>query len=353
MKQINISELSVREQHDAINEVHIMASLSNPYVVRYYDSFLDPHTGILCIIMEACEEGDLQHYLKAYTPSRISPQNSLNNNNNAPPFLPEEAIWNIFIQITIGLAYLHSKRTLHRDLKSANIFLTQIPKVTSPTTTTSIPSMDYQFGIKIGDLGVARVLGTDSYFAKTCVGTPYYLSPELCEDKPYNEKSDVWALGCVLYELCTGKHAFDARNQGALILKIIQGKYPPISTTYSNELHVLVNRLLNRDVRIRPTTAEVLNDSIIREKIQTYNFSIASSIMENIQQLNQEANLSYNINNNNTVINESLMINENEQKESDDHDDDNTSHIDTFPPSLNIAIYIIIIIRKQIYLRHL
>lgn len=50
-------------------------------------------------------------------------------------------------------------------------------------------------------------------FAKTIVGTPYYLSPELCEDKPYNEKSDVWALGVVLYECCTQRHPFDADNQ--------------------------------------------------------------------------------------------------------------------------------------------
>ena len=61
------------------------------------------------------------------------------------------------------------------------------------------------------------------------VGTPYYLSPEMCEEKPYNEKSDVWALGCVLYELCTFKHPFDANNQGALILRIVKGKFLPIS----------------------------------------------------------------------------------------------------------------------------
>lgn len=64
--------------------------------------------------------------------------------------------------------------------------------------------------LKIGDLGVARVLGTNTHFAQTCVGTPYYLSPELCTGNPYNAKSDVWALGCVLYEMCTLKHPFDA-----------------------------------------------------------------------------------------------------------------------------------------------
>ena len=79
--------------------------------------------------------------------------------------------------------------------------------------------------VRIGDLGVAKALSDSNNFAKTMVGTPYYLSPEMCEEKPYNEKSDVWALGCVLYELCTLKYPFEANNQGALILKIIRGKY--------------------------------------------------------------------------------------------------------------------------------
>lgn len=83
--------------------------------------------------------------------------------------LEEPKIWDLFIQIALGVYYLHSQRILHRDIKAANVFLTAENKV------------------KIGDLGVARVLGTETYFAKTCVGTPYYLSPELCEDKPYNE----------------------------------------------------------------------------------------------------------------------------------------------------------------------
>ena len=79
--------------------------------------------------------------------------------------------------------------------------------------------------IKIGDLGVAKLLNQTSNFANTVVGTPYYLSPELCEEKPYNHKSDIWSLGCVLYELCTFRHPFEANNQGALILKIVRGQF--------------------------------------------------------------------------------------------------------------------------------
>jgi len=236
IKMIRIAELSQKEQRAAVNEVHVMASLSSPFVVRYFDSFIED--GLLHIVMEYCSRGDLQQLIRSETEA------------NAPP-MDEVRVWAIFLQVLLGLAYLHSRRILHRDLKSANIFLA------------------VGGSIKIGDLGVARVLGTESFFAKTCVGTPYYLSPELCEDKPYNDKSDMWALGCVLYELCTRKHPFDARNQGALVLKIIQGKYPPVSaSTYSLDMRTMIDLLLARDTRRRPSAADLLSSASVSERIR-------------------------------------------------------------------------------------
>jgi serine/threonine protein kinase len=244
IKMIRIAELSQKEQRAAVNEVHVMASLSSPFVVRYFDSFIED--GLLHIVMEYCSRGDLQQLIRSET------------ENNAPP-MDETRVWAIFLQVLLGLAYLHSKRILHRDLKSANIFLA------------------LGGSIKIGDLGVARVLGTESFFAKTCVGTPYYLSPELCEDKPYNDKSDMWALGCVLYELCTRKHPFDARNQGALVLKIIQGKYPPVSSSsYSVELRTMIDLLLARDTRRRPSAADLLSSTSVSERVRALQMSALS-----------------------------------------------------------------------------
>ena len=106
--------------------------------------------------------------------------------------LSEAKIWKFFIEMCLGLQYLHANRILHRDIKTINMFLAKDDK------------------IKIGDLGVARELNHTANMAHTVVGTPYYLSPELCEEKPYNNKSDIWSLGCVLYEMCTLRHPFEA-----------------------------------------------------------------------------------------------------------------------------------------------
>lgn len=137
--------------------------------------------------------------------------------------------------MSLGIFYLHSNKVLHRDIKTINMFLTK------------------DNSVKIGDLGVAKELNQTQNMAMTVVGTPYYLSPELCEEKPYNHKSDIWSLGCVLYELCTLKHPFEAQNQGALILKILRSKYAPISPVYSRQLSEIIDKLLNKSSSARPS----------------------------------------------------------------------------------------------------
>lgn len=103
--------------------------------------------------------------------------------------------------------------------------------------------------------------------AHTIVGTPYYLSPELCEEKPYNHKSDIWSLGCVLYELCTFRHPFEAKNQGSLIMKIVKGQYPAVSSKYSEELRDMVSSLLTKDYRKRPAIADILEKPAMKAKM--------------------------------------------------------------------------------------
>ncbi len=126
--------------------------------------------------MEFCNRGDPQNLIKKAKEKNVT-------------CLKEEVIWNISLQVILGLYYLHKKHILHRDLKSANVFLMKDE---------SKPN----YLVKIGDLGVAKLMDTSTALANTIVGTPYYLSPELCADMPYRDKSDCWAFGVLLYEVC-------------------------------------------------------------------------------------------------------------------------------------------------------
>eukprot|EP00232_Nephroselmis_pyriformis_P029064 CAMPEP_0182867350 /NCGR_PEP_ID=MMETSP0034_2-20130328/8673_1 /TAXON_ID=156128 /ORGANISM="Nephroselmis pyriformis, Strain CCMP717" /LENGTH=301 /DNA_ID=CAMNT_0024999699 /DNA_START=299 /DNA_END=1201 /DNA_ORIENTATION=+ len=248
IKQIDITVLSEEEQMRAINEVRILASLENPYIVRYFDSFLDGN--YLNIVMEYIQNGTLNDRLKNQRGRRLG----------------ERAVWRYFLQVTAGVHHIHSLNVLHRDLKTLNILL------------------DSRDEAKIVDLGVSKKLDAKSAFAHTVVGTPYYLSPELCEDAPYNKKSDVWAMGCVLYELCTLKYPFQASNQAALVLKILQGDYAPISCTYSRELETLLSDCLNRDPERRPNTMDILASPYVISKARSLHVKLPSDVLLVAQQ---------------------------------------------------------------------
>ena len=265
LKQIPYSEPNLEETNKKVqsaqNEALILSKLSCKYIVKYYNSFIDDEYN-LNIIMEYCDSGDLNSFI-----SNLKKENK---------YLTEEEIWRFFIQISLGLAYIHSKNILHRDLKPMNIFLSNKNQV------------------KIGDLGVAKLLSTNAN-ANTCIGTPYYLSPEICQEKPYNSKGDVWALGCILYELCTFNKPFIASNPAALILKIINGKYTPLNEIkngpkYSEELQYMIDNTLQKDYLVRPLMIEIINSDIFIEKAILFGFEDdlreIKSKYENIKTMN-------------------------------------------------------------------
>jgi NIMA (never in mitosis gene a)-related kinase len=121
--------------------------------------------------------------------------------------------------------------------------------------------------LKLGDLGIAKVLNSSTELARTVIGTPYYLSPEICEGKPYDDKSDVWALGCIMYELATLQRAFDGRTLPALVVKILSGKYPPVPTQYSPELRRMIASMLQLDPDQRPSMSTLLEESVIADAV--------------------------------------------------------------------------------------
>ena len=270
IKQIPLFGLTKKQINDAKLEAKILSSVKSIYIVRYYESFEE--NNYLNIVMEYCDGGDLSQFIEK-------------NKENKKP-LEENLIWNIFLKITIGLAALHKSKILHRDLKSLNIFLTK------------------NLDIKIGDFGVAKILTTTG-FAKTIIGTPYYLSPELCDELPYNDKSDVWALGCILYELCTYNHPFNAQCQASLILKIIQNKPEPINDIYSNDLKKLINIILDKNHLTRPSCYDILNCPFVIEKAKEIGlYEKIKCLYPNINSINKKENC------NNLYFNSYTDINE-------------------------------------------
>ncbi|XP_075928836.1 serine/threonine-protein kinase Nek8-like isoform X4 [Petromyzon marinus] len=220
LKQIPVEQMSRDERQAAQNECQVLKLLSHPNVIKYFENFLADKA--LMIAMEYAPGGTLAEYIQ----------------KRGGSLLDEDTILHFFVQIALALHHVHSNHILHRDLKTHNILLDKRQTV-----------------VKIGDFGISKILSSKSK-AYTVVGTPCYISPELCEGKPYNQKSDIWALGCILYELASLKRAFEAENLPALVLKIMSGNFAPVSDRYSGELRQLVVSLLNLDPSKRPQLSE-------------------------------------------------------------------------------------------------
>ncbi|NXE87767.1 NEK3 kinase, partial [Menura novaehollandiae] len=221
MKEIRLP-MSLSGVENSRKEAVLLAKMKHPNIVAFKESF--EADGHLYIVMEYCDDGDLMQKIK----------------HQGGNFFPEDAILRWFVQMCLAVKHIHDKRVLHRDIKSKNVFLTQNGKV------------------KLGDFGSAHLLAHPMSYACTYVGTPYYVPPEIWESMPYNNKSDIWSLGCILYELCTLKHLFQANSWKHLILKICKGSYDPLPSHYSYELHYLIKQMFKRNPQNRPSASTIL-----------------------------------------------------------------------------------------------
>ena len=276
LKNIPVSEEDYSSMNEILNESSILSHCDNVYIIKYYDSFF--YNGTFNIITEFCPYGDLFGYIKFYKVrgSRIE----------------EKIIWIIFIQLSLGLGYLHHKKILHRDIKTKNIFIKN------------------NLTVKIGDFGIAKILSSTSSYAHTFIGTPYYISPELCKDQPYNDKSDVWALGCVLYELCTLNHPFEGGTQVEIYEKILTQKFKSINPEYSSELKKMIDLLLEKDERKRPKMKDILKMKSVIDRAKKYNIELDT--YDTIEEESSNSNSNYNFKNKNKSENieiESKIIN--------------------------------------------
>ena len=232
IKLIDTSNLSRSEIEGAKREASLLRSLHHPNIVRYHASFSEKKW--FCIVMEHCDGGDLHQKLQARKKRRT------------PALLSEAEVLNVFVQLVLGLKHVHDSMILHRDLKSQNVFLNR------------------QGRVKLGDFGIAKRLDSTMAMAKTQIGTPFYLSPEICKDEPYNKKTDVWSLGCLLHEMCTLAVPFTAKSMAALVRVIMNSPPPALPRTFSRPLTALVKLLLEKDHRRRPSINDVLNVPIVR-----------------------------------------------------------------------------------------
>ena len=235
MKRVNISSLSDKDKQSSLNEIRILASLSHPNIIDYKEAFFDEETKTLNIVMEYAEEGDIENKVKENLKRHLR--------------FKEDTIWEWIIQILEGLKYLHDNKIMHRDLKCANIFLTK------------------NGILKLGDLNVSIIAKMG--MAKTQTGTPYYCSPEIWNDRPYDYKSDIWSLGCIVYELCQLRPPFRGTNLRELSRNVIRGYYLPISSYYSNDLRNIIAMMLRVEANKRASTDELLTHPILQKRIQT------------------------------------------------------------------------------------
>ncbi|KAF2351479.1 Protein kinase domain [Trinorchestia longiramus] len=234
LKRIPLKKLSPQAVVDAMKEVQVLSSLNHPHITQFKHSF--EWDGELIIAMEYCGGGDLRTIL----------------HQRAGVLFPQDRILDWFVQLCLAVKYIHDRHVLHRDIKSQNVFLTEGGK------------------IKLGDFGISKVLESSKELASTCIGTPYYLSPEMCQNKPYNSKSDVWALGCVLYEMAALKHPFEANCMKTLVMKIMKGSYRPISSKFSWDLKALIRQILQSNPTHRPSVTTILAQKIMLDRVPKF-----------------------------------------------------------------------------------
>lgn len=253
LKRVNVQNMSISDKEHALNEIRILASFSHPNIISFKESFYSEETKSLDIIMEYAEEGDILSLINKTKTNRT--------------MISENTIWTYLIQMLIGLKALHEKKFIHRDLKSANVFICKDDIA------------------KIGDFNVAKRLKYSTYM-QSQTGTPYYASPEIWLEKPYDMRTDLWSLGCIVYQMCTLQVPFQAHSIPALCKTVTKGEYRPIPFSYSKSLEIILSELLVTDMNQRKTSDELLRHPLVTKKMEILNIKdtpVVTNLLDTIK----------------------------------------------------------------------
>lgn len=223
-KEIRIAHLTENQRESALAESEVLKRMSHSNIVAYVNSFVEGPR--LFIVMEYADGGDLAEKIR--------------DHKDANTAFQESEIMFVLLQLALALRHVHDQKILHRDLKPLNIFLTR------------------QGVVKLGDFGIAKVLESTTAGAQTTIGTPLYLSPEVCNNEAYGVKSDLWSLGVVAYELAALKVPFQATSLPALAVKVCSTQPAPLPKQYTSDFGQIVFGLLDKDSRKRLSLQGIL-----------------------------------------------------------------------------------------------
>eukprot|EP00667_Euglena_gracilis_P012874 EG_transcript_13247 len=232
-KELNLHQMSKKDRRSAENEVKLLQQVDHPFIIKFVDSFVDPE-GKMYIIMEYADGGDLAQRIKVQRKRRMH--------------FTERQIMIWFTQLCLALDHLHEKKILHRDLKTMNVFL----------TSNNI--------VKLGDFGFSKRLKTAA-MAHTVCGTPYYFSPELCQGQAYSNKSDIWSLGVILYEMAMLSRPYEADSMQELMKKIVYGQYTQPDPDCPVRISRLIFYMLSKKDSVRPSVTKLLLNSYVQSYV--------------------------------------------------------------------------------------